>query len=585
MAAASVQRRLAAILAADVVGYARLIGADEAGTRARFNVHLDELIKPGIARHHGRLVKTTGDGLLVEFPSAVDAVECAGEIQKGMMGRNVGVADERRLEFRIGVNLGDVIVEGDDIHGEGVNVAARLEGLAETGGICISGGVFELVRNRVDAGFEDLGEQHVKNVSAPVRVYAVRPQSAATLAAGDMAIADKPSIAVLPFQNMSGDPEQEYFADGLTEDIITALSCWRSFSVIARNSTFAYKGTSPDVREVASHLGVRYVLEGSVRRAGDRVRISAQLIEGATGNHVWAEKYDRKLDDFFDLQDEITQVIAAKVEPEFARAEQKRAAQKPPSNLAAWECYQRGVASLDEVTKEGNRRARDFFERAIELDPADSRSHAGMAYSLFRYVLDGYSEPGENYSDKIIEFARRAITLDDADALAHHTLAVALLYFSDKYDLSIAEARRAVEINPNFSQAHVPLGNALSFVGKPEEGIAHLETALRLNPDDNRGHIYWAYLAEAHLNNRDYEQAAVCARKGVERKSDYAYSYFVLASALGHLGDTERASAALAESLRIQPEYVEIHRQIHRYRDPADREHILAGLRAAGLPE
>ncbi|HEY4492244.1 MAG TPA: hypothetical protein VI958_09625, partial [Acidobacteriota bacterium] len=340
---------------------------------------------------------------------------------------------------------------------------------------------------------------------------------------------DKPSIAVLPFQNMSGDPEQEFFADGLTEDLITALSHWRSFSVIARNSTFAYKGKSPDVREVAKRLGVQYVLEGSVRTSGDRVRTSAQLINGESGNHVWAEKYDRKLEDFFDLQDEMTQIIAAKVEPEFARAEQKRATQKPHTNLASWEWYQRGVAALDTVTKEGNIRARKCFERAIELDPINSRACAGMAYALFRYLFDGLADPGEVNKTEIIEYAKRAVALDEADALGHHTLALSSLYFLGAHDLSIAEAQRAVELNPNFSQAHVPLGNALSFVGKPKQGIPHLELAISLNPDDIRNHIYLTYLAEAHLNNRDYEQAVACARKGLQRKSNYAYSYFVLA--------------------------------------------------------
>ncbi len=393
------------------------------------------------------------------------------------------------------------------------------------------------------------------------------------------------AIAVLPFDNISRDAEQEYFADGLTEDLITALSRWRSFSVIARNSSFAYKGKSPDIREVADHLGVRYVLEGSVRTVGDRVRISAQLIDGTTGDHVWAEKYDRKLENFFDVQDEITQAIAAKVEPEFVKAEQKRVAQKPSTNLASWECYQRGVAAYDEVTKEGYLRARDFLERAIELDPGSSRPYAGMAYCLFKSVLDGFSEAGDEDSAKIIEYAKRAVALDEADALAHHTLALSLLYFSGNHDLAIAEGSRAVSLNPSFSQAHVPLGNALSFSGKPEEGIAHLKEALRLNPEDIRGFYYWTYLGEAHLNNRDYEQAVECARTGLERSLGHAYPYFVLASALGHLGQIEDARAALAECLSIKPTYPEIHRQLHTYQNPADREHILEGLRKAGWSE
>ena len=409
------------------------------------------------------------------------------------------------------------------------------------------------------------------------------PGIAATIGAPPMpALSDKPSIAVLPFTNMSDDPQQEFFADGITEDLITALSRWRSFSVIARNSTFAYKGKFPDVREVAKHLGVQYVLEGSVRTSRDRVRISAQLINGESGNHVWAERYDRKLEDFFDLQDEMTLVIAAKVEPEFARAEQKRTTKKPHTNLASWEWYQRGVAALDTITKEGNIRARECFKRAIDIDPTSSRAYAGTAYALFRYLFDGLARPGEVDNTEIVEFAKRAVTLDDADALGHHTLALSLLYFLGAHDLSIAEAQRAVELNPNFSQAHVPLGNALSFVGRHGEGIHHLELAIRLNPDDIRNHIYLTYLAEAHLNNRDYEKAAAYARKGLQRKSDYAYSHFVLSSALGHLGESEASSQALAECLRIQAGYIDIQRQLHKYRDPVDREHIEAGLRKAG---
>ncbi len=328
-------------------------------------------------------------------------------------------------------------------------------------------------------------DESLSDTSSPDRENASESRAETLLEAPERS--QRTAIAVLPFDNISGDSEQEYFADGLTEDLITALSRWRSFAVIARNSSFAYKGESPDIREVAEHLGVRYVLEGSVRTAGDRVRISAQLIDGATGDHVWAEKYDRKLDNFFDLQDEITQAIAAKVEPEFAKAEQRRVAQKSPTSLASWECYQRGVAALDQVTMEGMLRAREFFERAIELDPADSRAYSGMAYCLFFSVFTGFSEASEEGSNKIIEFAKRAVALDDADALAHHTLGLSMLYFSGNHDLAIAETSRAVALNPSFSQAHVPLGNALSFSGKPEEGIAHLEEALRLNPEDIRG--------------------------------------------------------------------------------------------------
>ena len=353
MAEERVERKLAAILAADVAEYSRLMGEDEVGTRARFNAHLDELIEPAIASGRGRIVKTTGDGLLVEFASVADAVQCAVEIQKGMAERNVDEPNDRRMEFRIGVNLGDVIIEGDDIHGDGVNVAARLEGVAEPGGICISGAVHESVRNKLDVVFVDLGEQSVKNIADPVRVFrasldGVRRKSDASAEAD--AIFRRPAVAVLPLKNLSGDPDQEYFTDGLTEDIITALSLWRSFPVIARNSTFSYKGQSPDIRKVGEELGARFVIEGSVRKAGNRIRVTVQLIDAETGHHVWAERFDRELDDIFALQDEITQRVAATVEPELGRFEQKRLAAKHPTSLDAWDYCQRGMYLLYKFT-------------------------------------------------------------------------------------------------------------------------------------------------------------------------------------------------------------------------------------------
>ena len=344
MAEERVQRRLAAILAADVVGYSRLMGKDEAGTRARFNSHLHELIEPTIASLSGRIVKTTGDGLLVEFGSVVDAVECAVEIQKGMVERNADETDDRRFAFRIGINLGDVIIEEDDIHGDGVNIAARLEGLADPDGICISGTVFDQVGKKLEHTYDDLGEQFVKNIIEPVRTYRIRIDGGvATLTSAKqddsqpLPLPDKPSIAVLPFENMSGDPEQEYFADGISEDIITALSKFNWFFVIARNSSFTYKGRTVDVKQVANELGVQYVLEGSVRRAGNRVRISAQLIDALSGRHLWAERYDRELTDIFAVQDEITEAITGAVAPSFVSAEARRIERRHPESLDAWE--------------------------------------------------------------------------------------------------------------------------------------------------------------------------------------------------------------------------------------------------------
>jgi adenylate cyclase len=391
MAEERVRRRLAAILAADVVGYSRLMGADEAGTRARFNAHLRDLIQPIIAGLDGRIVKTTGDGLLVEFASVVDAVQCAVEIQKGMVERNADEPDDRRIEFRIGVNLGDVIIEGDDFHGDGVNVAARLEGLCAPGEVYISGSVFDQVVGKTDAAFDDLGEQKVKNIPKPVRVYRVRGETDEEATYGDVSavasLPDKPSIAVLPFDNLSGDPGQDFIGDGLTEDIITGLSRFRQFFVIARNSTFQYKGASPDLRRVAKDLGVRYVVEGSVRQARDRVRITVQLIDGLTGNNLWAERYEREFDDLFAVQDEITLTIVAQLEPELQRVEYDRIRAEPPVNLDAWELYHSGMLHIFRRTKEDILEGRELFEKAIERDPSFAGAYAGIAWT---YSQDAY---------------------------------------------------------------------------------------------------------------------------------------------------------------------------------------------------
>lgn len=397
-------------------------------------------------------------------------------------------------------------------------------------------------------------------------------------------VPNKLSIAVLPFDNMSGDPEQEYFADGLTEDLITALSSWRSFFVIARNSTFQYKGQSPDVREVSAHLGVQYVLEGSVRRSRDRVRINVQLIDGTNGSHVWAERFDRKLDDLFDLQDEITQLIAAKVEPEFAKAEQRKAAQKPPSSLDAWQNHQRGMAALNEFTEEGNIKARKFFARAIEISPEDGRSHSGMAYCLFRYTFDGYAGQPVQTSDEALASAKQAISLDNDDAQAHEIMAILLVHGGD-LEGAHAAARRAVEINPNSAHAHVPLGNSLNLLGRPAEGIPYLEMSIRLNPDDIRVHIFQCFLADAYLNNRDYEDAVEWAEKAIERQRNYPHSHMTLASALGHQGKIDAASAALSVCQRLDPSYLEHHPSLGAYKNETDRTHYIDGLKVAGFSQ
>jgi len=394
LSAERVERRLAAILAADVAGYSRLMGQDEAGTLARLKAVRRQLIDPQVAEHKGRIVKTTGDGILIEFPSVVEAVACAVAVQQGMARRNAAVRQDQRIEFRVGINSGDVIVEDGDIHGDGVNVAARLEGLAEAGGICVSAMVHDQVQGRLDCGFEDLGEQSLKNIARPVRVYKVGPPAPSLGRLGRhagetpavqqaaLALPDKPSIAVLPFQNMSGDPEQEYFADGMVEEIITALSRIRWLFVIARNSSFIYKGQAIDIKRVGQDLGVRYVLEGSVRRGGDRVRVTAQLIDAISGAHVWAERYDRDLSDIFAVQDEITANVAGIIEPALAEAEQQRVLRKPPESLDAWEAYQRGLWHFNKYAPAENQIALVFFRQAIGLDPNFAPGHYGYALAL-----------------------------------------------------------------------------------------------------------------------------------------------------------------------------------------------------------
>ncbi|HEY8873914.1 MAG TPA: adenylate/guanylate cyclase domain-containing protein, partial [Stellaceae bacterium] len=441
----SATRRLAAILAADVAGYSRLMGADEEGTLARLNAHRRALVDPKIAEHKGRIVKTTGDGLLAEFPSVVDAVRCAVEVQRGMAERNTAAPAPECIQFRIGINLGDVIVEDDDIFGDGVNIAARLEALAEPGGVLISNNVHDQVRDRLPFAFTDLGDQQVKNIARPVRVYRVtaREQPVPETA---LALPDKPSIAVLPFQNISGDPEQEYFADGMVEEIITALSRIRWFFVIARNSTSTYKGHAVDVKQVGRELGVRYVLEGSVRKSGNRIRVTAQLVEAETGNHVWAERYDRDLADIFAVQDEITERVVAAIEPELYAAEQVRSQSKPPDILDAWECVIRALSLIGQGTRDDNTEAEALCRRAIAIAPGYGRAHSLLAWALLRRSV--YSGDLRTLVPEISAEAQIALALDDRDPWAHVAQANLFIRLC-RFGEAVSASRRALELNPN----------------------------------------------------------------------------------------------------------------------------------------
>lgn len=585
MAEERVQRRLAAILAADVVGYSRLMELDEAGTLATLKAVRVELIDPKVSEYSGRIVNTTGDGILIEFPSAVDAVEHAVDIQQALAHRNIGVSELQQFQLRIGINIGDVIIDDGDIFGDGVNVAARLEGLAEPGGISVSGMVYESVRNRLDVVFDDLGEQALKNIANPVRIFrvvAAAKEDALGSSIESEAMFRRPAVAVLPFENMSGDPEQEYFADGLTEDIITALALWRSFPVIARNSTFAYKGKSPDIRQVGEELGARYVIEGSVRKTGNRVRVTAQLINAENGHHVWAERYDRDLEDIFALQDELTGKIAATIAPELERIEYRRTAGVKLHNLNAWECVTRGNSCLHEFTENGFVRGRELFERAVEFDPNYSMAMIGIAWSHIWDLTFAYSNDRDESVAKALEAARRAVDADPSESEAHHLMGIALLWGCN-HESAILELDRAINLNPNNSSAQVTLGNLLTLVGRPDDGIPHMERGFQLNPQHPRNHIWFTFMARAHLTARRYEEAAKWARDAVQWKGDAPLPHLILSASLGHLGQSDDARRALEMCERIRPGYMMGTDNWQPYKNAEDEQHLFDGLRKAGL--
>jgi len=582
MAEERIERRLAAILAADVAGYSRLIGADEGGTLRQLRCIRAELIDPKITEHRGRIVKTTGDGLLVEFGSVVDALRCATEWQRGMAERNAGTPDDR-IEFRIGINVGDVVVEDGDIFGDGVNVAARLEGLAEPGGICVSARVQEDAAGRLDLTFDDMGEQALKNIVRPVRAYRVRaaratptgttPNATPPEIAPALALPDKPSIAVLPFQNMSGDREQEFFADGIAEDIITALSRYPSLFVIARNSSFSFKGRAVDLKQVGRELGVRYVLEGSLRKSGNRVRVTAQLVEAETGNHVWAERYDRDLADIFAVQDENTQATTIAIAPAIADAEQQRAMRKPPASLDAWGAYQRGMWHLSKASAEDNGLAEKFFQRAIDLDPMFVGGSIGLSAVLSR---------AKGTQSKEEALARRAVALDGGDAEAHSRLALALVARGD-HQGARDHAERALAICPNLAAAHGALGVVLAYSGQPREGIAALKTCIRLDPRGPSLVNRLNQVALAHYFCRDYEATIEAAKRAIRSFPDFPSAYRWLAAALGELGRTAEAKQALEKSITVSPASFDFQvRTRPPWFRPEEHAHMLEGLRKAG---
>ena len=585
-------RRLAAILAADVAGYSRLMGVDEEGTLAELKAIRRELSDPKVKEHSGRIVKTTGDGLLIEFGSVVDAVRCAVEVQRAMSERNADVPADRRIELRMGINLGDIIKDGRDIYGDGVNVAARLEALAEPGGICVSRVVRDQVRDKLAFAFEDMGERQVKNIARPVRVHRIRlfdEEGFATVRSSDQGTAapltmpDKPSVAVLPFTNMSGDPEQEYLADGMAEDVITALSRYPSLFVIARNSCFTYKGRAVDVKEVGRDLGVRYVLEGSVRKAGNRIRVTAQLVEAQSGNHVWAERYDRDLADIFAVQDELTEALTTAMAPAIADAELRRAMRKPPGSLDAWAAYQRGLWHLSKAAADEDAIAEKFFKQAIDLDPTFGGGYSALALLQLQAAAI-YQKLDLTDAQRSAEvLARRAVALDGADAEARSLLSTALRRRGD-YEGGLAEAERALAISPNMAGAHSAKGASLISAGRSKEGVTALERSIRLDP--RRSAVRFNQIALALYFTGEYDAAVDAANHAIRLSPNYPNPYRWLAAALGQLGRIEEAKQALEKAITIAPASFRMY-VIERapWIRPENHAHMLEGLRKAGWRE
>jgi len=576
-------RHLAAILAADVVGYSRLMERDEAATLSALRAHRKDLIDPTIASHNGRIVKLIGDGTLVEFASVVDAVTCAVAIQQGMAKRNARMPIDHWLELRIGVHLGDAIVEDEDIYGDGVNLAARLEGLAEPGGICLSQQALDQIETKLNLAYEDLGQQKVKNIARPVRVYRVKaPQTQPRYRneTPSHQIMERLAVAVLPFNNIGGNRGQQYFADGLTEDLINALAHWRSFPVIARNSCFAYKSKAVDITQAARELGARYVLEGSVRRSGARVRITVQLIDGANGHHLWAERYDRKLEDIFEVQDDIAQRITAVVAPELDKAELLRSTDKRQEDLDAWDLCLRAKLLLREKTHDGNAQARDLLIRAISARPDYADAHAGLAQSFNQDILIAATDDRTAVATRAMEAAKNAIKCDEASSWAHHELGTAYQWLN-RLDDALDEARIAVELNPNDAYALHALGNKSDLAGDPN-GIAYMEKAQKLNPEDAQRHTHLAFLARAYLAIGDYGAAIDRVRQAIRRRSDYAAAHYVLGIALSHLGRLEEARASLNKCDELSRGFVASRRNWRPYTDEAKNEMLRVGLRDSG---
>jgi adenylate cyclase len=581
MTTEALKRRLAAILSADVKDYSRLMGENEEATVRTLTAYRG-VIATLVQKHKGRVVDSPGDNLLAEFGSVVDAVRCGVEVQEELRGRNEELPGHRKMEFRIGINLGDVIVEGEQIFGDGVNIAARVEGLAESGGIAVSETVYDHIENKLAFDYEFLGEHSVKNIKKPVRVYRVRMESATTASGAipDLKLPDRPSIAVLPFLNMSGDPEQEYFSDGITEDVITDLSKVSGLFVIARNSTFTYKGKSFKVGEVGRELGVRYVLEGSVRKAGNRVRITAQLIDAQTEGHLWAERYDRDLKEIFSLQDEVTQKIVTALTVKLTEDDRERLGKKDTDNLEAYDYILRGMEYQYSVTKEANIQARQMFEKALALDPGYALGYSWLGRSLWLDWVFGWSQDPRTL-ERTHELAQKAIALDDSQPSGHSLLGDVLLW-KKQHGKAIAELEKTIALNPNDADAIAGLGDILSWAGRPAEAIGLVKKAMRLNP---LCPVFYLWnLGHALFLTGQYVEAIEKFKKALNRNPDYIPAHAYLAVCYGELGRQEEARIEAAEVARLTPQFSsERWKEKLPYKDQAVLERMVEGLCKAGL--
>jgi adenylate cyclase len=584
-----VERRLAAVLAADVAGYSRLMGTDEEGTLARLKSLRKTLVDPAIASHRGRIVKTTGDGMLVEFASAVDAVRSSADVQRKMAEQNAALPQDQRIEYRIGIHVGDIIIDDNDIFGDGVNIAARLEGIAEPGGICISDDAYRQIRGKVDVAFDDLGARSLKNIAEPMRAWSLRlngdaplPAKPSTVSAQPLALPDKPSIAVLPFQNMSGDPEQEYFADGMVDDITTALSRFKALFVIARNSSFTYKGRAVDIKQVGRELGVHYVLEGSVRKSAGKARIAGQLIDATTGTHLWADRFEGNVSDIFELQDQMTESIVSAIAPTILRAEIELAARRRPDNLRAYDFYLRAAPSFYSLTREGLLDAQQLLGRALEIDPRCGAA-ASLAAETHRHnVFQGWSADPKSELKEATRLFELALGIDenDSEALAGSGHLTA---WSGDFDTAIEMVDRAVAVNPNSAHAWDQRGWTYRHSAQAEEAVRSFERAIRLSPLDPLLYSTLTGMGTALIELRRFDDAVAAATKALRKNQTFSTIYRCLASALAHLGRDADAKMAAARLLELYPDY-RISDGVALTSSWGNKLYI-DGLRKAGLPE